>query len=388
MAMNKSQTLKTLWFTPGTGGRWGLPMLFTGHPGTAKTAVLTSVAAQCGLHSEVIIASIREPADFLGIPTLSNDGKRMVYAAPPWAVRAAEAGRCIVFLDEINTAPPAVMAALLRVINESMVGDLKLPPGVRFVAAMNYVNESAGGGDLPGAMANRFGHCEWTPPTADEYCAFLLSGGGIGLTSQLEAAAEEARVEAAFPSAWAKASGLVSGFIRRRPELLHKQPGADDPQLSKAWPSPRTWEMGTRAIAGAEVHGRSMSEGEWLLSGYVGQGAAVEFTTWRKLIDLPDPADLLDGKVSFDHDPARLDRTLAVASSCAALVAPKGAERRIERATRLWGILESLLGQAPDLIVPAATTLVVAKLSAMPEAKLVLKKVSPVLRNANVNKGV
>ncbi len=57
----------------------------------------------------------------------------------------------------------------------------------------------------------------------------------------LAALVEEERVMNAWPNAEAKAKGLVAGFLRRRPELLHKQPKADDPQASRAWPSRRTW---------------------------------------------------------------------------------------------------------------------------------------------------
>jgi len=57
-----------------------------------------------------------------------GDGVR--FAPPSWALRLAEAGHGLLFLDELSTAPPAVQAALLRVVLERAVGDLMLPDAV------------------------------------------------------------------------------------------------------------------------------------------------------------------------------------------------------------------------------------------------------------------
>ena len=82
----------------------GVPVLAWGPPGVGKTAVITALADSLSLPLEVVLASIREPADFSGLPVIRDDGVRM--EAPSWARRLAEAGR-ILFLDEISTAPPA-----------------------------------------------------------------------------------------------------------------------------------------------------------------------------------------------------------------------------------------------------------------------------------------
>lgn len=48
-------------------------------------------------------------------------------ATPDWAVRLARAGQGLLFFDELSSAPPAVQAALLRVVLERRVGNLVLP---------------------------------------------------------------------------------------------------------------------------------------------------------------------------------------------------------------------------------------------------------------------
>lgn len=57
--------------------------------------------------------------------------------------------------DEISTAPPAVQAALLRVVLERVVGDLELPDGVAVIAAANPPEQAAGGWDLSATISRR-----------------------------------------------------------------------------------------------------------------------------------------------------------------------------------------------------------------------------------------
>ncbi len=132
-----------------------IPVLAWGPPGVGKTATITAVAEALGLPVEVVIASVREPSDFAGLPVIRDDGVRM--EPPAWARRLAAAGRGIVFFDEVSTAPPAVQAALLRVVLDRVVGDLALPSGVAIVAAANPPEQAAGGWDLspPGLVARR-----------------------------------------------------------------------------------------------------------------------------------------------------------------------------------------------------------------------------------------
>lgn len=378
--------LKTVFFTPGTNNRWGLPVILEGQPGTAKTSKIQELTNECGLDLQSVIASLREPSDFLGlpIPRQMDDGSTSVeYAAAKWAVDIREAKHGLVFFDEINTAPPAVQAALLRVVFEGVVGELQLPPEVRFIAAMNSTEDAAGGWDLAPPLANRFGHFKWDPPDAEDWGDWLLAGAGEDTAKPGSAAAEEKRVLKAWDGPWAQARGLIAGFIRRRPELLHKMPKPGDPKASKAWPSPRTWEMAARAHAGAQVHGLNDEDREHLIAAFIGVEPTNELCKWLHEADLPDPADILDGKEKFKHDAQRLDRTVAVLSACAAFVAPEKAAKRKARASKLWEILGEVK-DAKDVVVPACRTLVRARLTGMESARPVLLALQPVLRAAGV----
>jgi MoxR-like ATPase len=386
-----SNTLvKAALFTPGLNGRWGLPVLLWGDPGVGKTSQIKQIAKECGLHPEVIIASIRTPEDFLGLPVPEKhtSGKTVVrYVEPAWARAAAEAKEgAVVVIDEATTCAPAVQAALLRVVNEGVVGDFQLPPNVRFVLAANPVEVAAGGFDLAPPLANRFGHISFDNPDCEKWTDWLLTDGGDEDHSASAGTANsmEQKVLKAWPSALAKAKGNVSSFLKKKADLLMKMPDGDDPNASKAWPSPRSWEMATRAIASCEVHGLGEVESDQMIAAFVGTGVAGEFLAHQLNNDLPDPAELLDGKITWKHNPRRPDRTQSVLDSCQALVTPKNSQNRKERAKKCWEIIADTADDAADVVVRPARNLARSGLSGGECARESLAKLAPVMKAAGL----
>ena len=51
-----------------------VPVLLWGAPGTGKTSAIRAMAAAMGWPCETVIASIREPSDFAGLPIVVGDG--------------------------------------------------------------------------------------------------------------------------------------------------------------------------------------------------------------------------------------------------------------------------------------------------------------------------
>lgn len=395
--MDVRKTLHVSFFTPGLNGRWGLPLLFWGKPGIGKSRVIESTAATLGLLCHTLVASIREPSDFGGLPIPVEKGKRrfMEYAPPSWAsdLEIDGDGRGVVFVDEITTTAPATQAALLRMILDGALGDYTFPRGVRFVSAANPVADAAGGWDLTPPLANRFGHLPWETPAVADWTDWLVGANGTTEHDESEDAisseGEEARVLKLWPTAFAKAKGLVAGFVKSRPELLFKMPDVGSSSRGKAWPSPRTWEMATRAIAGCDVHGAEDTLVDSMVAAYVGGGVASELTAFRTMVDLPDPEAVLDGKVPFEHNSARLDRTVAVLSSCSALVTSDGCRDQGKRAEKLWSIIGERDGSGDpkipgDLTVPPARALVRKRLHSGAEAKKSLIAMQPILEAAGV----
>lgn len=385
-----SSILKALWFTPGLNNRWGLPVVFKGAPGTAKTATIHRVAKECGFHVETVLSSLRQPEDFLGLPIpVKNEQERdkllksmqgfkhketaeneftftaVEYAPPRWAINLAVAKRGVVFFDEFNSAPPSVQAALLRVVLEGVVGELVLPPGIRTVACMNATEEAAGGHDIAPPLANRFGHFNWSVPDVRDWSSYMISLGNPNNSNTDPVIPEnkEKKVEQEWNTHWSYASGLVTAFLRIRSNLLHQQPSINDPKASEAWPSPRSWEAATRALASARLHGMSGVNQFQMVAGFIGTGVASELDSFITNVDLPDIEGLLDGKVKWKHNPERLDRTCAVLSSATSYVISNHNKDGFKpRINKLWSLISNISKEAVDICMMPIESLVKANL--------------------------
>jgi hypothetical protein len=317
-----------------------VPVLLWGGPGTGKSSAVRDLAMQMHWPCEVVIASIREPSDFAGLPVIEQGNVR--FAPPAWAKRLVCAGKGLLFLDEISTAPPAVQAALLRVVLERVVGDLELPADVAVVAAANPPEQAADGWDLSAPLANRFCHIDWIPD-APAFAQGITAGWPAATIPELDGA-----WRARDPTTRA----LVGAFVAARPSLL-SQPPKDAAQAGRAWPSPRTWEMVAWLLAAANEIGASEQVRATLVAGAVGVGAGIEFLHWLKEMDLGDPeAALLDPEAFVL--PERGDRAYAALSAVAAAVA---ANNTPERWIAGWKVLARAGEHAADVAATAARVL-------------------------------
>lgn len=347
-----------------------VPVLLWGAPGTGKSSVVQDLARGLGWPCEVVIASIREPSDFAGLPVI--DGGEVRFAPPRWATSLATAGRGLLFLDEISTAPPAVQAALLRVVLERTVGDLTLPDDVVVVAAANPPDQAADGWDLSAPLANRFCHLAWSTDASTVAEGFVAGFEPV----------RPAHLDAAWEVHHRRARTEIAAFLLARPSLVAAPP-TDRATAGRAWPSPRTWELAARVLAGAraaDLESRQLDEVvARLVSGCVGDGPGIELTTWLAEIDLPDPEALLADPDSFEP-PSRGDRAYAVLTAVAAAVA---SEPTPDRWAAGWRVMGRAGEQAPDVAALAARILVRCRpdgAPAPPEAALFL----PLLRDAGL----
>ncbi|MFB8392911.1 AAA family ATPase [Streptomyces yangpuensis] len=323
-----------------------LPVLLWGEPGIGKTAALTQLAASLDLPLTTVIASVHEPSDFSGLPVVGDDPARQgVPMAPPdWAVRLVRAGRGLLFLDELSTAPPAVQAALLRLVLERRVGALQLPAGVRIVAAANPRSSAADGWELSPPLANRFVHLQWT----HDHEVVVRGLGGTWPRATLP------RLDAqALPAAVDFARRAVCGFLTTRPPLVHRLPSGET-RRGGAWPSPRSWDMTLRLIAFATAAGSSREVLSMLVRGTVGDGPALELLAALDRMELPDPEVLLADPATADL-PERGDQRQAVLEGIVSAVCRRPEKARWDAA---WAIMvRALETGAPDLVVVPATSL-------------------------------
>ena len=320
-----------------------LPVILWGDPGTGKSSIVRDLAEGLGLVCEVVIASIREPSDFAGLPVIQPDGG--VRLAPPeWAKRLAALGGGLGFFDELSSAPPAVQAALLRVVLERTVGDLDLPREVRIVAAANPARTAADGWDLAPPLANRFVHLQWKPR------AVSIARGLGGLWST-PAAPQVDRM--AITEGVVHARAAVRSFLNARPALGVMMPPASD-KRGQAWPSPRTWEMAIRSLAVTRASSASGEATALLLAGCIGESAALELLAFMENLDLPDPEALLADPQAV-RIPERGDRAFAILSGVVAAVL---AEPTLQRWRAAWIVLSKAVERGvPDVAARAALDL-------------------------------
>ena len=345
----------------------GVPVLLWGSPGTGKTSAVVAVGQALGWPVETVIGSIREPSDFAGLPVVI-DGS--VHLSPPaWARRLCEAGEGLLFLDELTTAPPAVQAAMLRVVLERVVGDTSLPPGVRVVAAANPPEQAADGWELAAPLANRLVHLDW--PVDGKHIA---KGLAIGFPRPVLAGLENPPDTAQSMAARA----AVGAFLEVRPPLALQLPrSAAD--AGRGWPSPRSWEAVARLLAACEAAHASGPARAALIEGAVGDGAALEFLAWLEHLDLPDPEAVLADPDHFSL-PERSDRAFAVLTAVAAVAVADGSQ---ERWAQAWQVVARAAESAPDV----ATLVARALASHRPvgaEVPETLMELAPVLRAAGL----
>lgn len=323
----------------------GTPVLLWGDPGTGKTETVERFAVESGFHPETVIASLHDPTDFGGLPVVTDDGVR--FAPPVWANRvAAHDGPALVFFDEINTATPSTQNALMKVVLSGIVGELDLGGDVVFVAAANPPSQNSGAWDLSLPLANRFAHLDW-PLDAEEYKTGYRSGQWPSpnpVKSDID------------PAHLARYRALHLAFVSRRPETLCAPPTGKAAADSRGWPSPRSWDRLVNALASARTNGFSEDSNVFmhLAVSLIGEGTGLEFVTYLRDVDLPDPEDLIADPDSFVL-PGRADQVHAVLEAVVGAVSMRNTKKRWEAGYRVL-IAASQQG-APDIAGAAVHTM-------------------------------
>jgi hypothetical protein len=246
------------------------PVFVWGPPGVGKSQVVAQVAARQGLALTDIRAVLLDPVDLRGLPRIDQEN-RAGWCPPDFLPRD---GNGILFLDELNAAPPLVQAACYQLVLDRRIGEYRLPDGWCVVAAGNRETDRAVTHRMPSALANRFVHLNFE----------------VDLDDWLD---------------WAQSRDIaaeVVSFVRFRPNLLH----AFDPQKdNKAFPTPRSWAFVSDVVKSLGTCSVDLE----LIAGAVGEGAAAEFCGFLQIFrDLPDPAALLEAPetAAIPRDPATL----------------------------------------------------------------------------------
>jgi hypothetical protein len=238
------------------------PVMLWGPPGVGKSQIIAGIARKHEVPLIDIRLSQMEPTDLRGIPFRKGDNVEWsVPAMLPDAQRHGEQG--ILFLDEINAAPPTVPAAAYQLILDRKLGEYTIPDGWAIFAAGNRQGDRGVTYAMPAPLANRFTHFD-VEAHLDDWIGWALDHG---------------------------IDERLLGFLRFRPDLLFNYDAAHNPV---AFPSPRSWEYAHRALQKFGDRPDLMSDA---LQACVGQACGVELKAFiDNLENLPDIDAILDGR--------------------------------------------------------------------------------------------
>ena len=239
------------------------PVFLWGPPGIGKSDIVKQIGEDAGREVIDVRLALWEPTDIKGIPYYNADQGKMVWA-PPAELPTNPESTAIIFLDELNSAPPAVQAAAYQLILNRRVGTYQLPKGVDLVAAGNREGDRGVTYRMPSPLANRFVHLE-------------------------------AKVDFDDWQEWAvnnKIHPEVVGYVGFAKQDLYD---FDPKGASKAFATPRSWCFVSDLLDDDDTDNETLTN---LISGAVGDGLATKFMAHRKIAGrLPKAEDILDGKV-------------------------------------------------------------------------------------------
>lgn len=244
------------------------PIFIWGPPGIGKSDIVHQIGNNMNnTHVIDIRLSLWEPTDIKGIPYFDSVQSKMVWAAPselPDNEMAEQYDNIILFLDEMNSAAPAVQAAAYQLILNRRVGQYVLPDNVLIVAAGNRDSDKGVTYRMPAPLANRFVHLEMSVSFDDWF--------------------EWAVNQKIHPD--------VVGYLQFSKQDLYD---FDPKSPSRSFATPRSWSF-VSDFLNDKYDAETLMD---LVSGSIGEGLAVKFVAHRKVAaDMPNPTDILEGKIN------------------------------------------------------------------------------------------
>jgi hypothetical protein len=244
------------------------PLFLWGPPGIGKSELVAGITEELGGHMIDLRLGQMEPTDLRGIPYFNKDKGVMDWAPPvdlPDETLAAQYPVVVLFLDEMNSAAPAVQAAGYQLILNRRVGKYVLPDNVVIVAAGNRESDKGVTYRMPTPLANRFVHLEM-------------------------------RVDHESWEQWATANRIhkdVVGYIGHAKQDLFE---FDPRSPSRAFATPRSWTFVSQFCEEQDCTDAELTD---LIAGTVGEGIAIKFMAHRKVAgQMPKAMDVLTGKVT------------------------------------------------------------------------------------------
>ncbi len=245
-------------------------LMLWGSPGIGKSDLVRQLAEDLDRIFVDVRLSTIDPVDLRGLPMI-NVEEQLTNWLPPSFLPNVQSEPGILFLDEINAAPPMLQASAYQLILDRKLGEYQIPEDWLVIAAGNKLSDRSVTHRMPSALSNRFSHFE-----------IIVSK------------------EEWFQWAWQNnIDPFIISFLRFHPQLLFDF----NPQNNKlAFPTPRSWSF-------ASVYRPIRDENPDLyfkgVQSCVGYSATKQLMAFSKNKDmLIDPEIILSGKdYSLPNDP-------------------------------------------------------------------------------------
>lgn len=244
-----------------------IPTFLWGPPGIGKSSIIKQISTAKDVAFIDLRLSLMDPTDLKGIPFYDKHEHHSVWAPPSFLPKKGEG---ILFLDELNSAPPAVQASAYQLILDRQVGEYKLPDGWAIVAAGNRESDRGVVYKMPTPLANRFVHLDMEVDVNDW-------------------------------KDWAYKNSIderIIAYVGYKNEDLF----SFDPSLNeKSFATPRSWEF----VNGVLDSGMDTSLLLDVISGAIGKERAISFLSFAKVMHkLPDIDSILSrGEAEYPSEP-------------------------------------------------------------------------------------
>ena len=233
-----------------------MPTFLWGAPGIGKSSIVKQIAKDKAIGFIDLRLALMDPTDLKGIPFYDKESHTALWAPPAFLPREGEG---VLFLDELNSAPPSVQASAYQLILDRKVGEYELPKGWAIVAAGNREGDRGVTYRMPSPLANRFVHFEMEVDVNDwRYWAYQNS-----------------------------VDERIISYITFKNEHLFTFDAKSD---VKSFATPRSWEY-VDSILKSNIKEELLLD---CLSGAIGREVSVGFLSFAKVMNkLPDIQTIL-----------------------------------------------------------------------------------------------
>ena len=237
------------------------PIFIWGAPGIGKSELVDGIVNSGDLGNAVTIdlrLALLEPTDLRGYPFRNPETNTMEWSPPsdlPSEEFASNYDTVVLFLDELNSAPPSVQAAAYQLVLNRRIGQYILPSNVRIVAAGNRETDRGVTYRMPAPLANRFRH--------------------INMDINFDDWQQWAVNNAVHPD--------VVGYLTYSKGDLFD---FDAKSSSQSFATPRSWTFVSEMLDAPGFDSADNFEQKAEIAGAIGEGMAIKFVEHRKVANI------------------------------------------------------------------------------------------------------